>query len=167
MKSLFNPVFKHKSGDPRSCKNYRPISIFPTLSKVLEKILYNRMFDFLQEKSFFHPRQFGFLPASNTTGATLSALNVITNGIEAGDFVMTVFIDVRKAFDCVSHEILLHKLSCCGNFIDILTSYLFGRSHMMCHDNTASRQGTITHGVPQGSRLSTLLFLIYVNDIFD
>lgn len=159
----------HKSGDPRSCKNYRPISILPTLCKILEKILYDRTFSFLHQRDFFHPLQFGFLPASNTTGATLSALNVMTNGIEANEFVMTVFIDVSKAFDCVSHEILLSKLrhtGITGPFNDILASYLFGRSHKICCDGVTSRQGSMVHGVPQGSRLSTLLFLVYVNDIF-
>lgn len=159
-----------KSGDFRCCKNYRPISILSVLTKVLEKILYNRIFGFLYERDFFHPRQFGFLPSSNTTSAALSASHVMTKSIESGDYVMAVFIDVSKAFDCVNHEILLEKLErggITGRFHDVLAAYLFNRRLEMHHDGFRSRQGIVAHGVPQGSRLSTLLFLVYVNDIFD
>lgn len=158
-----------KSGDPRSCRNYRPISILPTLSKILEKILYDRLMGFLHEADFFHPRQFGFLPRSNTSGACLSAVNVIHKGIESNRFVLAVFIDVSKAFDCVSHEILLNKMSSTGirgTFHNLLSSYLFGRRHRLYYDDESNCEGPVTHGVPQGSRLSTLLFLVYMNDIF-
>lgn len=126
--------------------------------------------EFLQMNESFSNRQFGFLPGSNTTGACLSAMNEIHDGIESGEFVISVFIDVSKAFDCISHDILLDKLARLGirgPMKELLSSFLFGRQQRIHSGDTMSKVTPLTHGTPQGSKLSSLLFLIYVNDVLD
>lgn len=159
-----------KNGDARCCTNYRPVSVLPAMTKVSEKLLYDRIFKFLNNNNFFHPNQFGFIPETNTTGAALYAINNIIEAIESRNVAITLFIDVSKAFDCVNHALLLDKLSSIGisgKCFDLISSYLFGRTQCMQNENVTSHERPIRHGVPQGSRLSALLFLIYINDIFE
>jgi len=161
-------VALHKDGPKNSPGNYRPIAIISNLSKIYEKIIYNRVFNFLNDISFFDEKQFGFLPHSNTTSAALSAVSKIKKSMDKGCFTASIFIDVSKAFDCVDHSILLHKLyqsGIRGPAHKIIQDYLFGRTQIVSSSFGKSPPRFMTHGVPQGSSLSALLFLIYINDI--
>jgi len=163
-------VALYKSGDRKLAGNYRPVAILSNLSKIFEKIIYNRIFIFLQNLNFFNDKQFGFLPKSNTSSAALDAVTTIQMSIDDASYTSAVFIDVSKAFDCVDHGILLQKLLMCGvrgNGYWILRDYLFGRTQIMSSEQGTSTAEFMTNGVPQGSSLSSLLFLIYINDIFE
>lgn len=160
----------HKSGDHRLPTNYRPISVLPILSRVMERVLYTKLIEFATEADIVHPNQFGFLPSSNTNGATLCASTQIIGSLETKNFCIALLIDVSKAFDCVDHGILLNKLckyGISGNLLGLLSSYLFGRRQQLIVRDVESQQRFVRSGVPQGSSLSSLLFLLYINDIFD
>ena len=133
------PVFK--SGDPSLFSNYRPISILPCLSKVFKKLFYLRLSGFLTKFNILNHHQYGFRPHHSTAMAILELVNNIYEGFENNQYTVGVFIDLKKAFDTVSHEILLVKL----NFYGIrgipltwLTSYLSHRQQcVMVHDHTS------------------------------
>lgn len=157
-----------KAGDPKLCTNYRPIAVLNSFARLFERFLYLRFLEFLKSVDFFHPHQFGFTPNSNTTCATLCAASRIINAIESQQFTIALFVDVSKAFDCVQHEILLRKLEMSGfrgPSFEILSSYLFARRHAFDDGITKSKVRSLRNGVPQGSSLSSLLFLVYINDL--
>jgi Reverse transcriptase (RNA-dependent DNA polymerase) len=161
-------VALHKDGAKDCPGNYRPIAIISNLSKIYEKILYNRIYNYLNDSNFFDEKQFGFLPHSNTTSAALSATSRIRTSMDKGCFTASIFIDVSKAFDCVDHAILQKKLLISGirgNAYKIIQDYLFGRTQVVSTSTRKSPPRFMTHGIPQGSALSSLLFLIYINDI--
>ena len=117
--------------------------------------------------SFFSARQFGFLPRSNTTTAALHAISRIQRLLDEQDFTAAVFIDVAKAFDSVDHDILVRKLELIGiqgRALFLMKSYLNERNQVIKYEQLSSEAGIIQNGIPQGSCLSSLLFLIYVND---
>lgn len=168
-KTLIIPVYKGV-GDKRDPNNYRPISIISNLAKIFEKLLYKRIMEFLTKEKFFAPSQFGFLPGSNTTAAVLHAINKIKNGLDSGKHVSALFLDISKAFDCVDHVLLLEKLERAGirgNAHDLIANYLFGRGLRVKSEGILSGEAFMTTGIPQGSSLSTLLYLIYTNDFYE
>ena len=158
----------YKSGDPMVMKNYRPVSVLNVLSKVFEKVMYNRLFDFLDANNILYKLQFGFRRNHNTNIALSYLLDKIISSLDRGEVVIGTFIDLSKAFDTVNHSILLAKLykygirGCAHNWIK---SYLEKRlQYVYCKDHESSMLEIIC-GVPQGSILGPLLFLIYINDI--
>lgn len=160
----------YKSGDHRLPTNYRPISVLPVFSRTVEKVIYTKLIDYVMGANIIHPNQFGFIPSSNTNCATLCATTRMIDAIEAKNFTIALFIDVSKAFDCVDHGILLnklHKYGISGNLLGLISSYLFGRKHQLISKDIQSQQRFVRNGVPQGSSLSSLLFLMYINDILD
>ena len=158
----------HKSGDSMSFSNYRPISILPLFSKVLEKIMYNRLITFINRHGLLYKFQFGFRSQYSTNQALIFLVDKIVEAIDRGDIVVGVFLDFRKAFDTVNHEILLAKLyryGIRGTAWQWIKDYLTCRKQYVFYNGTRSDDNVINYGVPQGSILGPLLFLIYINDI--
>lgn len=159
----------YKSGDKTNVSNYRPISVLNSTSKPFEKVLYNQIENYLYQNKLIHQSQFGFVRNSSTTAAAISLMNTIINSIDRGSTVSTLFIDLRKAFDCVNHTLLLNKLSNFGfsiNAVNLIRSYLSNRLQCVKIGNSKSTFNAIKYGVPQGSILGPILFIIFINDIF-
>lgn len=159
----------YKSGSKVEPGNYRPISVLPVLSKLLEKILHNRLYQYLSNINFLSDRQYGFRPKCSTLTATIDLVTKIKQNIDNKNIVLGIFIDLKKAFDTVSHNLLLKKLesiNITGSALKMLKSYLTNRSQQVIMDiNYRSDALPITCGIPQGSILGPLLFIIYINNI--
>lgn len=164
--AVIKPIFK--GGDAQMQSNYRPISILPFLSKILEKLIYSRLLLHLNQNNLIHQNQFGFQKNKSTYMPLLLLQNEITNAFENGEYAIGLFLDLKKAFDTVNIEILLNKLAKYGirhTSHKILSSYLSRRKQCVKIRNTSSSYANVTIGVPQGSILGPLLFLTYINDL--
>ena len=158
------PIFK--KNDRQSKINYRPVSLLICLSKILEKIVFIRLYNFLLEINFFTPFQSGFRPGDSTVNQLVLIVHKIYEAFEQGKEVQAVFLDMTKAFDKVWHKGLLFKLKSLGITNPLLAwikSYLTDRKQRVVIDGQASVWSNIEAGVPQGSVLGPLLFLVYIN----
>lgn len=158
----------YKSGNKSDPGNYRPISVLPVLSKIFEKVLYKRLKDHIDVLNLINDTQYGFRPKSNTLSATVDLVTNIKLNIDKKKIALGIFIDLKKAFDTVSHDILLQKLNdigIVGTAHDMFTSYLRNRCQVVKIGKSESSYSTLTYGIPQGSILGPLLFIIYINGI--
>jgi hypothetical protein len=178
-KSLSNGVFPsplknakvipiHKGDSIFELSNYRPISLLPIFSKILEKIMYSRVISFVKKHNILYQYQYGFQSGMSTEFAVNSLVNNIVKCLENKEVGFCILLDFAKAFDTVNHEILLNKLEYYGirgTALKWFKSYLSDRMQCTEIGDTQSKLNYIKHGVPQGSILGPLLFLLYINDI--
>ena len=162
------PVYK--SGDPKLCDNYRPIALVNTLSKVLEKIVSIKLTNHLQINDLLYKHQYGFLKGRSTEQNLLHVVNFISQALNKGNFCVGIFLDLKKAFDVCSHDILLKKLKKFGiegKAHDWFKSYLLNRKQKVDIMGNLSEETTINISVLQGTTLGPILFLCYINDIYN
>jgi hypothetical protein len=158
----------YKKGDRSLFSNYRPISILPAFSKIIEKLAYKRIILFLNKYNILNDYQFGFRKHKSTDMAIHTLVDKFYEAIENDKYMLAVFIDFSRAFDTISHDILLKKLHFYGfrgKAHEWIKNYLTNRKQFVAYTNSYSHIGEISVGVPQGSILGPLLFLLYVNDI--
>ena len=158
----------HKGESVLTVSNYRPISLLPIFSKIFERLIFNRLTEFIEKKNILTKNQFGFQKNKSTELAVTSIISRITNANDNKESSYCIFLDFAKAFDTVNHDILLEKLKHYGiknKAFLWFKSYLSKRTQYTQIGDKLSDVGYIKHGVPQGSILGPLLFLLYINDI--
>ena len=157
------PIFK--SGEKEDLNNYRPISVLPTIARVFEKLLYNQLYKFFIENQLLGDQLYGCRSLHSTALALGKCSNQWLMNIDNGKINSVIFLDIRKAFDTVNHEILLRKLSNYGIKGGTHKFYLKDRKQCCSVNGHISSLETIQCGVPQRSSLGPVLFLTYMNDL--
>ena len=158
----------YKKDNPEVFGNYRPVSVLPCISKILERIVYNRSYDFLSKNNILYKKQYGFRTNHSTYMAVIDFINDVSRAIDDGMNTVGIFMDLSKAFDTIDHDILLAKLhhyGFRGISQDWFRNYLSNRKQFVVYNSGKSQYENIKCGVPQGSILGPLLFILYMNDI--
>lgn len=161
------PIFK--SGSKVDPCNYRPISLLPAVSKIFEKLIYKRLYSYLEKNNLLIDNQYGFKRNHSTTLAVLDLVDKVTTALEKKQSALGIFLDLSKAFDCIDHSILIKKLNhygIRGHSLNLLIHYLSRRKQFVAvNGSVQSDIVNVTTGLPQGSILGPLFFIIFINDI--
>ena len=168
VKAIIIIIIIIKSGLTSLFTNYRPVSVLPAFSKILEKLVYNRLVKYLEKYDILSSNQYGFRKNHSTFHALVHLYEKISAAIDSKQIALGLFIGLCKAFETVNHEILSKKLEFFGIrglALEWFRSYLSGRLQQVQYDGQTSMPKVIRCGVPQGSILGPLLFLIYINDL--
>ena len=167
-KSKITPLFK--KGDQSLLLNYRPISLLPTISKVFERILFDQMYTYFNTNSLLAEQQYGFRKNHSTEYAAIKLVDHVSKEMESGKIPCALYIDLSKAFDTLSFDIIFGKLRHYGVAdveLRLLISYLTNRKQYVVYNNHESDITEIKAGVPQGSILGPLFFSILINDLIN
>ena len=153
----------YKKDDAEKFSNYRPVSLLPCFSKILERLVFNRCVEYIDAHEILNEKQFGFRPNHSTYMAIVQLVDKVTNAVEQNETTMGIFLDLSKAFDTIDHNILLYKLEHYGFrgiVLDWFKNYLINRKQFVSFDTSESEQQNIVCGVPQG------LYVVCLRDPF-
>ena len=165
--AIITPVLK--SGPKSIMFNHRPISILPVFSKIQEKAVHRMVYDYFQTHNILSVHQSGFRPLHSTTTSLTDTTNTVLQNIDKGKLTGLAFLDLTKAFDTLDHDLLLNKLSdyklLTPTTVHWFRAYLTGRTQRVCINGALSDPEAILYGVPHGSILGHLMFIMYINDL--